>query len=76
MPKKAKMTMARGLMLDRHIEQFRQKIAAFPALLARKRPAGSLEQFDDEAERLFAKRCAATLIELYGHAVNALPVAV
>ncbi|MEX5219439.1 MAG: CBS domain-containing protein [Nitrospira sp.] len=55
MPKKAKMTMARGLMLDRHIEQFRQKIAAFPALLARKRPAGSLEQFDDEAEDLIGQ---------------------
>lgn len=55
MPKKAKMTMARGLMLDRHIEQFRQKLAAFPALLARKRSAGSLEQFDEEAEDLIGQ---------------------
>ena len=55
MPKKAKIAMARGLMLDRHIEQFRQKLGAFPGLLARKRSAGSLEQFDEEAEELIGQ---------------------
>lgn len=55
MPKKGKATVARGLFLDRHIEQFRQKLAAFPGLLNRKRSTGSLEQFDEEAEELIGQ---------------------
>ena len=55
MPKKMKIAITRGLMLDRHIEQFRQKLNAFPGLLARKRSAGSLEQFDEEAEELIGE---------------------
>ena len=55
MPKKMKIAITRGLMLDRHIEQFRQKLNTFPALLARKRSAGSLEQFDEDAEELIGE---------------------
>jgi CBS domain-containing protein len=55
MPKKGKATVARGLFLDRHIEQFRQKLAAVPGLLARRKSAGFLEQFDDEAEELIGQ---------------------
>ena len=55
MPKKMKIAITRGLMLDRHIEQFRQKLNAFPGLLARKRSAGALEQFDEEAEELIGE---------------------
>jgi CBS domain-containing protein len=55
MPKKGKATITRALVLDRHIEQFRQKLAVFPGLLARRRSTGSLEQFDEEAEELIGQ---------------------
>jgi CBS domain-containing protein len=55
MPKKAKVMMTRGLVLDRHIEQFRQKLGVFTGMLARRKPTGSLEQFDEEAEELIGQ---------------------
>jgi len=70
MPKKGKGTIARGQFLDRHIEQFRQQLAAFPGLLTRRRPAGSLEQFDEEAEELIAQAFGvlSNEIEVYHYA--------
>jgi CBS domain-containing protein len=55
MPKKAKATITRGLFLDRHIEQFRQKVNSLPVLLARRKSTGSLEQFDEGAEELIGQ---------------------
>lgn len=55
MPKKSKARLTRTLVLDRHIEQFRQKLGVFPGLLVRRRSTGSLEQFDEEAEDLIGQ---------------------
>jgi CBS domain-containing protein len=55
MPKKAKAMITRNLVLDRHIDQFRQMLDTFPGLLSRRRSTGLLEQFDEDAEDLIGQ---------------------
>jgi CBS domain-containing protein len=55
MPKRSKATMTRALLLDRQIEQFRDRLSNFPGLSSRRRSVGSLEQFDEEAEELIGQ---------------------
>jgi CBS domain-containing protein len=64
MPKKSKVAMARGLFIERHIEQFRQKLAAFQTMLFKRRATGSVEQFDEEAEELISQVFGASSDEL------------
>jgi CBS domain-containing protein len=54
MPKRSKAIMTRGLLLDRQIEQFRDRLSSFPGL-SRRRALGSLEQFDEETEDLIGQ---------------------
>ncbi|HET9846609.1 MAG TPA: CBS domain-containing protein [Nitrospira sp.] len=55
MPKRSKATSTGGPTLDRQIEQFQDILRSFPALFSRRRAAGLLDEFDEEAEDLIGQ---------------------
>jgi predicted transcriptional regulator len=67
MPRKAKVDIARGLSLDRHIDELRQKLSALQSVASRRKPAVSLEQFDEEAEALISQVFGSCSDQLEGY---------
>lgn len=62
--------LARRLFLDRDMERLRQLLVQFQPFLSRRKPAGSLAEFDAAAERLISRVFgeASELLEVYEYA--------